>query len=128
MREIKFRVWDGKRMLTPYEINFNRYGISVRCKEVVETIKNPILLQYTGLKDRKGKEIYEGDLIRVTKNTTKKFWKVKFGNWIVGEDDYYCDSHEVLGWYMERGTEQTNVFGEVIGNVHENPDLLRETI
>jgi len=52
-REIKFRAWDGKMMF---------YGYVVHCNYAENA---PIkVMQYTGLKDKNGKEIYEGDLIR----------------------------------------------------------------
>ena len=54
-REIKFRAWDGKKML-PNRTVFN--GADWDCERDAAT-GNPIM-QYTGLKDRNGKEIYEG--------------------------------------------------------------------
>lgn len=80
--------------------------------------------QYTGLTDKNGKKIFEGD-IHCNENNNKKF-VVKFGHFYDEEllDDMY-------GWYMEdnwgnrfglNGSEYE--YANIIGNIHDNPELL----
>jgi len=62
MREIKFRVWDGEAM---------DYNPRAWCEDINECLaypndENAFVMQYTGLKDKNGKEIYEGDIISIT--------------------------------------------------------------
>ena len=73
MREIKFRAWvkDEKKMLKNFSIfSFDRFGIrtvSEPCKMwgmKEHNQNNIIIMQYIGLKDKNGKEIYEGDILQ----------------------------------------------------------------
>jgi uncharacterized phage protein (TIGR01671 family) len=114
MRKIKFRAWNGKQMCYHYAIRQDgrvmRYDEAERYA-VLKPEFAPILMQYTGLKDRNGKEIYEGDFVKdnivgictvVFDNGTFKLKEVVNTVWL-------CASHE---------------FEEVIGNIYENPELL----
>ncbi len=78
--------------------------------------ENPILMQYTGLKDKNGKEIYEGDII------------VEY--LLPNEYDYgiieYLDGSFVINWKSKMWQYLINVSRrEVIGNIYENPELLK---
>jgi hypothetical protein len=108
MRPIKFRAWDKKE---------NRYWYSdQQGSEVGEALTrwltNPdryIVEQFTGLLDKNGKEIYEGDIIE---------WRTK-GN----EKDRMA--LEFITRYGQVETQPTiNITSEVIGNIYENPALL----
>ena len=61
MREIKFRAWDGQKMLDSQDLTQNGMYWDWLGKQDVE------LMQYTGLKDKNGKEIYEGDVVKRSK-------------------------------------------------------------
>ena len=72
--------------------------------------------QYTGLKDSEGEEIYEGDIIKV--RTQNPYWRFR-RNFVVtwGTDGWLLDGDSLYSWFSLHTLE-------VIGNVHDNPDLL----
>lgn len=107
MREIKFRVWDGamKEMLgendaswTFHNMNYKPYG-------------SRDLMQYTGLKDKNGVEIYEGDILEFD---GQKLNPVEFE---------YCEFIARPFALSPQAPNSQEVF-EVIGNIHENPELV----
>jgi len=107
MREIKFRAWDKKREeMLHYEGIFNTPDIR---------FDTSILMQYTGLHDEKGKEIYEGDILRDEQGEGFVVWCEGDAMWGVekNEDWVYPFSCNVY-----RNTH------EIIGNIYENKDLL----
>lgn len=127
MREIKFRAWDGntmhKKVSALYPL-FNRDG-KFECR-VDDDVKDQhitaiAIMQFTGLTDKNGKEIYEGDIVTLTINKglpseyTGK-WEIYFGAW--------C--------YMRRNSlENSFAFdainarsSEIIGNIYEHQNLL----
>jgi len=121
MREIKFRAWDGSSMSqnakTIQEIA--SVGVQSRDPEKLEW------LQYTGLKDKNGKEIYEGDILR--HNTDEKFTsRVEFVN---GQFVRHIIQYELRNQlYRFNGTLYgSNIMNhfEIIGNIYENPELLK---
>lgn len=109
MRPIKFRAWNGTEMIDDYIVTNNRYG------DVIVTQRSTackILMQYTGLKDSKGREIYDGDIMQ---------WSC-----CVGEPD---PSHEPRRTVVEFSTlfpysEQWAYDAEIIGNIYENSELI----
>ena len=114
-REIKFRIWDkiNKKWLNCFNANLLNIG----------DLSNVELMQYTGIKDKNGVEIYEGDivLIRIDKTnilhkTVVKFKHGAFIADIIGDNDYIYLFH--FGFNKDDF--------EVIGNVWENPELLEE--
>jgi uncharacterized phage protein (TIGR01671 family) len=125
MRELKFRVWDGEKFLRSSFGKKDAEFISLKIEGgilpqyggLINYHKTMVVQQYTGLKDRNGKEIYEGDIFK--------------------GGDYKWDAVE-----FEDGQFQVNLMGarvfslqelccdidyelpEVIGNIFENPELL----
>ena len=100
MRKIKFRAWDKKHMAyqgTPDLETLHSFMFHYGDK---------ILMQYTGLTDKNGKEIYEGDIVKWGKIIEKV--EMKDGCWSM-----------VLGTIVE----EFNL--EVIGNIYENPELIK---
>lgn len=124
MREIKFRAFDKKENDMIYGVlplsdgtflieNANSEKFcDVYCDDNI-TPNNYVIMQYTGLKDKNGKEIYEGDILFGGKKESKKYrWQMvwnDYGRWEASTDSEFSISWK--GW-------------EVIGNIHENPDLL----
>ena len=118
MREIKFRAWDlkAKRMdevwPTPNGCGF----YDDRSKDVHEYFDGMYsdVMQYTGLKDRSGKEIYEGDVL----DDNHDGWL-----WVVGFNDRGCfiahAPDEKSEWVL-----LDDYHFSVIGNIYENPELL----
>lgn len=132
MREQKYRVWDGEKMYYPEKITFtNGLVTHILTKELRIEFGEEceiISLEFTGLHDKNGKEIYEGDIVKCS------FWTIGEKDGIqyheknlVGEVTYldfqgrysvvYGDDYMVT---LELGAIEK----EVIGNIYENKDLL----
>ena len=125
MREYKFRVWDteNKEMLKVQELDFEDtfYGgrLSIRTDQYNDyfDIEDMILMQYTGLKDRNGKEIYEGYIVYIMPEDERGIirWDNETARYVVIHDNIISDFDN---WY---GKDL-----EVIGNEFDNPELLEE--
>lgn len=99
-------------------------------------INDCVIMQCTGLKDKKGKLIYEGDIIKdLIFNEDDELAIIKFGNSDDFGGSYQCFYPEWLGEYSKRtkysmGWRRGLVWWcesgiEVVGNIHENPELLK---
>ena len=140
MREQKYRVWDKtyKQMYYPRMDNGEPYrdvpswdsdfhAVMFHVNSPCDNVDGEVeFLEYTGLKDNDGKEIYEGDVLSVDEYTGVVV--VKFGAHATSTD-YYCDS--AYGFYGEsiKGDHATHQLGyinkgNVIGNIYESPELL----
>ena len=127
MRETKFRAWDGKRFY-----GFDNFQWTLSYNDisgwVVYLNEHPIgkqkaievqLQQYTGLTDRHGKEIYEGDIVWAgvydSKTGNKSCWEIKPPDPL----QYYFSPNgvSVTQYYLDDI--------EVIGNIYENAELLK---
>ncbi len=134
MREIKFRAWDKniEAMVDPENLLLDGSGLVTiyyqNCDEVESVwetdqlvLGNIELLQYTGLKDENGVEIYEGDILKNEKDVVGRVaWNKGAGCWgsvihtTVNRD--LAESLKPFAW---------NRFVEVIGNIYENPELMK---
>jgi uncharacterized phage protein (TIGR01671 family) len=124
MREIKFRVWDGTEMWDCEDFRFNsvwEHSInwsawkSLPDRDQICNQSDGEIMQYTGLKDKNGKEIYEGDIVFNDADKNKYYeiiWDNENAGFSLGDG----------GMWLQ--TYQLPVFWEVIGNTYENPELL----
>ena len=140
-REIKFRAWDNKRGIfigNDLLFAFANCALYYQRDKVIELrdgLQNPYLgdrnnelemdliyLQYTGLKDKNGKEIYEGDVVRIWADP-KDYNGYKGHNYIgVVEWDEF-----ILGFILSDGHGLKDFeFIEIVGNIYENPELLNK--
>lgn len=115
MREIKFRAWDRERNTMLYEPNGDIEPTWI----LHNNLYNPFcpdyeLMQYTGLKDKNGIEIYEGDIVKWTHPSFKEN-KVEYK--ILNISDIRSSNKLEI--------DAQNGWLEVIGNVHENPELIK---
>ena len=124
MKEIKFRAWDK---------TLNK----IHCWSVIEnhfTFEELLddnffeAMQYTGLKDKNGTEIYDGDYIRYSMRTINgsiythvcRVFQHESGTWRI--EGYHEDNHS----YETKGTVYAaHLICEVIGNIYENPELVK---
>ena len=124
MREIKFRAWDKENkqwlrdsfLLCSYGGKDNSIEISTEScgTEHGQRDCDIDLMQFTGLLDKNGKEIYDGDFLPALYGPQLVRWNEESARWDgVRENGYDTPS----GWCSQR---------EVIGNIHENPSLLEE--
>lgn len=145
-RDIKFRAWDKKDSTWIYLGMSSMLGIvDGNLRQFYTTNSghdldvpglghkeywNPyILMQFTGLHDKNGKQIYEGDIFQ---SLNGRHWEVKYGEWKYWENRQLTP---MFGWYAAsnqagteaqlpiRSDEENNI--EVIGNIYENPSLLQ---
>ncbi|NGT51780.1 hypothetical protein G6Z12_07475 [Clostridium perfringens] len=126
-REIKFRGWYSvNEVMLPVEsINFREGYVSLNegDNSLTDTLEMIELMQYTGLKDKNRKEIYEGDILSI---------KIYSGDKVIVEGKTvveFKDGCFGVIWGHDKAFLSLNSFFkakfEVIGNIYENPELLR---
>jgi uncharacterized phage protein (TIGR01671 family) len=144
MREIKFRAWNkvDEHMVEPEDL-YDPY--------IFRDSPYHELMQYTGLKDKNGVEIYEGDILASEPSYYRKIdgtrdmripessrWQqkqvVEWGKWQDFSGGYEAEPGEFYGWSINPEelnppsySSERDSGSEVIGNIYENPELLKET-
>lgn len=119
-REIKFKVWDkkNKEMVKLYQLHLDNDQVDVINKDgLLYPILNKkdyvlLLLQYTGLKDKNKKEIFEGDIIKSSRYPTPLRVEWDYDQW--GLFDRICNEASI-----------DDIECEIIGNIYENKNLIK---
>ena len=126
MRDIKFRIWDGKKKewlgksnpdgMTWYGFHLVGECMSVQAPAQWALDEGMVVEEYTGLEDSDGKEIYEGDILDVKDSITGE----RVSSIVVYEHACFFLSNRLytLGFVSGEDYEIN-----VIGNIHENPEL-----
>lgn len=121
MREIKFRAWDKKA----------KYMRDIRLFDSNEHLNpdNYIIMQYTGLKDKNGIEIYERDMFGIMGGDEEKPHEYEVHGQVEYDNDFAMFIIVLTngGWmqlydYMNSKTKAR----EIIGNIYQNPELLNK--
>lgn len=122
MKELKFRVWSEEDKEYRTDLNvFRLHDGKIVCTSPAYSLEGDRfdVEQYTGLKDKNGKEIYEGDIVKYA--WTRCNYIVAYRKYdasFVLEND---DREEIILFQYNRQNDY-----EVIGTIHENPELLEE--
>ena len=143
MREIKFRTWNGKKIVQVNKIDFDKMELdfegvkSDRPNEIIIKLR-PELMQFTGLKDKNGKDIYEGDVLKAIYSKGYGKGNAWFEKSVVVEVEDSSYGYEFVYKTIKIVKRVTNkdllkdwdMYSEflVIGNRFENPELIKEDI
>jgi len=124
-RTFKFRAWDKtiKSWLGDFRIHPDGSVMKIsgmkegKWQYSTEVFEDVELMQFTGLKDKNGKEIYEGDIVHYTFGAHDWNMEVRF------EDGGWCVKNSAANIYELSGMAEKYI--EFIGNIHENPELIK---
>ena len=123
MREIKFRAWHKEKKIIGEilgidilhkEIFFSNEDVD--CYEHTD-FKDIELMQYTGLKDKNNEEIYEGDIVTLHNGKYKVIFNTEEARFVLRDDEFEMNIPF---------TNNNNKRMEVIGNIYENSELIKE--
>ena len=122
MREIKFRAWDpyNKKWLNPAQFSIRFDTGQIQMNGTAGIIGGCVLMQYTGLKDKNGKEIYEGDIVKHNENIFQVKWSDNLLSWCVLRKL----NKKEISWRDGDWLVRCSKYIEIIGNIHETPELL----
>lgn len=152
-RVIKFRAWDKARQEMIYEgveyqwrcLNYERPDVPPQTHIGFGEVDAAHFLveQFTGLTDKNGKEIYEGDIIEWDDQSKGEYWRVAVVVFTPGHIEFHFIKHPTLNstlhgevwdagnmmyWKSGEGIYSTRGSVEVIGNIHSNPELLEAQV
>ena len=132
MKEIKFRLRIGNKIVGYEEwivplgengrwvYSYDNVTFNIGIPPIEHTEKD----QYTGLKDKNGKEVFEGDVVKVDDR------QIGAKEIYIGEvyycTDYTLENNPCFAVWTKNGHNQMSPSIEIIGNIYENPELLKE--
>ena len=126
MREIKFRAWvkEKKAIFEVILINYVTKKVTYLLERVGHLLSirdakfNDVeLMQYTGLKDKNGKEIYEGDIVTLHNSRYKVIFNMEQARFVLRDDKFEMEIP-----FTNNNCKRM----EVVGNIYENPELIKE--
>lgn len=125
-REIKFRIWDKKNNMFIYVWDASHKRLAISLNGLVYSGMYDDILpendyniqQYTGLKDKNGAEIYEGDIVQIVEKDETRIYDIVFSHGYFGLNRGPKSKHALMYPY-------TDVF-EIIGNIMQTPELIKD--
>ena len=115
MRVIKFRAWDKDNGVMLDNVWVNQQAVMISVTGIINQYDGLIPMQFTGLYDVNGKEIYEGDIIK------HRYFRMKGVAEVRWSDDEAC----FLAMEPNGARIILRPNSEIIGNIYENPDLIK---
>jgi len=130
MRTIKFRCWDTENKLDDGR-NIMWYQddqcITIGDCYRIGTREGNVLMQFTGLKDKNGKEIYEGDVLKLVVYNNIGKHSIRIVSFDKGCFGFIDNTGKFFPLGIIIGNKGNEKIFEVIGNIHSNPELLEAT-
>lgn len=127
-REIKFRAWDTEAEdWVDDPSNIYEHICEYEESETLDSDMNRkwVIEQYTGLKDKNGKEIYEGDILEwVNSSGEKHIFEIMWNE--CGASFQLVEIGQKYPYILQGLSDKMKPYCEVIGNIHESPELLGE--
>ncbi len=128
---LEFRAFDGKRYLhhiskISFDTNGNIYKVEGYYKDDTNyskliTLIKPVIEQYTGIKDKNGVKIFEGDIVQSKVESFMSFInEITFFDGSFRLNKYFCEDNTLTN------KQFINKHCEIIGNKHQNPELLEQ--